>query len=307
MTEAHQRVAAPRADLASGLRAEVSTFGTALRAELGGLIDRLLLLGVFALIVASVSGLVYALASAGSVWPAPDSATPTLWVAVKSFVYWTALATLALGVLTGLVAGGRSLLQRRLLFPSSSKFRLAPGAVLSGEGLTGASFRKADLAGVSMAGLNLTACDFRDAVLSGADLRQAVLRGSDFRRARLRSASLERAILVEALLQRADCTAAKLTKADLREAEMHWTILNYTDIRGADLSTARGLRRRQLQTAIIDEHTKLPFYLNGVSRNGNGRNGSGRDGRASPRRAPSEVAVESDPISEPRGEVSERA
>ena len=54
-----------------------------------------------------------------------------------------------------------------------------------------------------------------------------------------------------------------LSGADLREASLVSSFLKYTDLRGSDLSTARGLTDAQVCEAFGDERTRLP---SGVAR-----------------------------------------
>jgi hypothetical protein len=78
--------------------------------------------------------------------------------------------------------------------------------------------------------------DLMGARLAGADLRAVDLRGS---------------YLIAADLQGADLGYADLIGADLRD----------TDLRGADLSTTLFVTQPQLEAAIGDEFTRLPFVL----------------------------------------------
>jgi uncharacterized protein YjbI with pentapeptide repeats len=77
--------------------------------------------------------------------------------------------------------------------------------------------------------------------LPGADLRKANLLGFNLWGANLQGADLEDAIFAW---------------ADLREANLFMA-----NLKGADLRDARGLTREKLQSAIMDEHTKLPDEL----------------------------------------------
>ncbi|HSQ51958.1 MAG TPA: pentapeptide repeat-containing protein [Nitrospiraceae bacterium] len=65
-------------------------------------------------------------------------------------------------------------------------------------------------------------------------------------------ANLQEANLRGATLSGANLTGAQLDKADLRRAILH----------GANLASVSGLTQAQLDTACVDEQTKLPAELN---------------------------------------------
>ena len=66
----------------------------------------------------------------------------------------------------------------------------------------------------------------------------------------------KQAYLYEANLQRADLKRADLRGADLREAD-----LDGANLCGADLTNTIGLTKKQVESATIDEKTRLPDYL----------------------------------------------
>ena len=78
------------------------------------------------------------------------------------------------------------------------------------------------------------------------DLHGAFIRRTDWSGASLRCANLTGA----------DCSDANFQGVDFMDARLTGTIL-----RGADLSDARNLTIGQLATAIIDERTRLPAYI----------------------------------------------
>ncbi|HSQ91242.1 MAG TPA: pentapeptide repeat-containing protein, partial [Nitrospiraceae bacterium] len=67
----------------------------------------------------------------------------------------------------------------------------------------------------------------------------------------LTHANLQEANLRGATLSGANLTGAQLGAADLRHATLH----------GANLSSVSGLTQAQLDTACVDEQTKLPAEL----------------------------------------------
>lgn len=87
---------------------------------------------------------------------------------------------------------------------------------------------------------------------SGSHAMPAVnVRGAFIRRTDLSGADLTRADL-----SRADASGALFRGADFKDARLAGTIL-----RGADLTGAVNLTEAQLASAVIDEHTRLPAYI----------------------------------------------
>jgi uncharacterized protein YjbI with pentapeptide repeats len=72
----------------------------------------------------------------------------------------------------------------------------------------------------------------------------------------IRRADLSGALLIGADFSGADCTNANFRGADFRGA-----ILNGTILKGADLTDARNLTLQQIQSAVIDDKTRLPSGL----------------------------------------------
>ncbi|MCE7030439.1 pentapeptide repeat-containing protein [Jiella avicenniae] len=76
---------------------------------------------------------------------------------------------------------------------------------------------------------------------------------------------------VGTVLRTLDFTGVNLTAANLKRADARETIfvrvnflnadLTDADLRGADLTGARNLTIEQLQSAVIDETTRLPDYI----------------------------------------------
>lgn len=78
------------------------------------------------------------------------------------------------------------------------------------------------------------------------NLRGAFIRRTDLSRADLRGAELSGA----------DASNARFTRSNFQGARLFGTIL-----RGADLSGAKNLTVEQLASAVIDERTVLPDYI----------------------------------------------
>jgi uncharacterized protein YjbI with pentapeptide repeats len=77
----------------------------------------------------------------------------------------------------------------------------------------------------------------------------------------LSGAKVRRTNLSHANLTRANLSYADLTGANLSGANLTGAILKGTILRGADLSGAVNLTKEQLASAVIDETTILPAYL----------------------------------------------
>src|SRR5215468_11595880 len=78
------------------------------------------------------------------------------------------------------------------------------------------------------------------------DVHGAYLRGTDLSYANLEGANL---------------SGANFTNAILRGANLKNAILKGTILRGADLTDAKNLTRAQIETAIIDDRTRLPALV----------------------------------------------
>ena len=117
--------------------------------------------------------------------------------------------------------------------------------------LAGADLRGADLQGADLKGANL-----QEAQLQGANLQGAHLQGAD-----LQGANLEKAQLQGASLQGANLQEANFEGADLRDTFFWQANLQGAQLQGVDLSGAIGLLPQQIESAFIDEKTRLPDYL----------------------------------------------
>ncbi|MBX3321199.1 MAG: pentapeptide repeat-containing protein, partial [Nitrospira sp.] len=80
----------------------------------------------------------------------------------------------------------------------------------------------------------------------------ADLRGSNFGHSNLTQANLQEANLQNAIFEGADLSGARLDSADLQRA----------NLKGAILSSVTGLTQTQLDSACVDDQTKLPVNLN---------------------------------------------
>jgi len=114
--------------------------------------------------------------------------------------------------------------------------------------------------------LHLHHVDLREVYLWRAHLEGVVLIRSNLEKVFLREAHLEGAHLNIANLKKAELDKAHLGGAHLEGANLEGAFLYNANLEkahleGADLSKAKGLTQEQIDSAIIDENTKLPDYL----------------------------------------------
>lgn len=148
-------------------------------------------------------------------------------------------------------------------------------ASVKGASLREKNLRHANATRVFLARANLTAANLKcaylyqanlvEAILERANLDQAYLSEANLVAAKLRGANLSRAKLFRANLLWADLRGTDLSEANLREANLGKADLHKANLRGMDLSGVIGLTREQVQSAAIDENTKLPDYLKGIT------------------------------------------
>jgi len=140
-----------------------------------------------------------------------------------------------------------------LVWALSGGRTLEAGSVPSGKPtiLAGADLRGADLQGANFQNANL-----QEAQLQGANLQGARLQGAD-----LQGANLEKAQLQGASFQGANLQEVNFDGADLRETFFWEANLQGAQFQGVDLSGAIGLTLQQVESAVIDEKTRLPDYL----------------------------------------------
>jgi uncharacterized protein YjbI with pentapeptide repeats len=172
-------------------------------------------------------------------------------------------------------------LQRAFLQDAKLQGAFLQDANLQGANLQGADLQRAHLQGVNLQdanlqGVNLQDANLQDAKLQGAFLQDANLQQAFLQRAHLQGANLQRAHLQGADLLGANLLGADLLKADLQRAFFPDANLQGADLRGADLlgadllgadlqranlTEAKNLTQDQINTACVDEDTKLPAGL----------------------------------------------
>lgn len=179
------------------------------------------------------------------------------------------------------VIGRRS--AERVQYEKNSSFRLD---------LAGANLRRSTAQGANLEGANLNATRFHGAHLAGCDLRGANLfhvyfQGADLEnavfdntyissaffdrwhdkyaqcqgrntRTILRNASFKDATFRGTDFSNADLSGAKFDGAILNDVRFDDANLNGASLRGADLSRTDSISRKQLNSACLDDHTKLP-------------------------------------------------
>jgi hypothetical protein len=164
--------------------------------------------------------------------------------------------------------------------------KLVGGHYCDSVDLSGSDLRGLDLVRGTLPRANLSRALLDEANLSGTDLTGAHLIGSSLVETTLRGARLENALLSDARIQRTDLRGADLsgaqglagadlmtavmsrailTKVDLRAAKlsvettMNGVSLTNADLRQTDLRFVKGLCKRDIDSALIDQNTKLPM------------------------------------------------
>jgi len=129
-------------------------------------------------------------------------------------------------------------------------------AILTVLGRRTRAYKEGEEQPLDLSGGDLRLADLTEAPLQGANLRDARLEG-----AFLRFSHLEKANLGKAHLEGADLMFVHLEGVSFREAHLEEAVLVGAHLEGADLQYAIGLTKEQIESAIIDENTKLPDYL----------------------------------------------
>jgi hypothetical protein len=130
--------------------------------------------------------------------------------------------------------------------------------------LRGSNLRAADLNGIELWGADLWKVNLREAQLWQAKLAGASLGRANLSDASLWQADLEGAYLWKANLEGANLTEVNLEQANLEDANLKGANLDHTNLVNADLRKAVGLTHAQLSSAICDETTQLPDYIEAV-------------------------------------------
>jgi uncharacterized protein YjbI with pentapeptide repeats len=124
-----------------------------------------------------------------------------------------------------------------------------------------ANLHLTDLRYSNLKDANLAEVNLEEANLGGANLTQSILDGANLTRANLFGVNLQGAGLPGACLRRAHLERADLTGACLKGAILEGAILKEAKLAGANFRDAKRLTKEQIDSAIIDEKTKLPDYL----------------------------------------------
>jgi Pentapeptide repeats (8 copies) len=120
---------------------------------------------------------------------------------------------------------------------------------------------KINIKGADLRTLSLDHAHLEDSILEAVDFYGASLRGADLRGTRLSGAHLRQANLEKATLVGADLRDASLRDARLRKANLLGAKLQGATLIGADLVGATYLTRDQVASAITDETTRMPTFL----------------------------------------------
>jgi len=127
--------------------------------------------------------------------------------------------------------------------------------------LRGKNLRYADGYRAFLAGGDLNAADLQGAYLFQANLQGADLMWADLQEVFLFETNLQGANLQKANLRGADLSGANLKGARMEGAILKETSFDGTDLRGANLTEATDLTRKQIESARMDEKTRLPKEL----------------------------------------------
>jgi len=138
-------------------------------------------------------------------------------------------------------------------------------ADLRGANLERAKLEDANLCMANLSGANLMATILTDAFLMEANLTDAELSGSFIDNTDLTGANLQNAKLIACNLKGAKFSKEGPGGKRIFEANLKGADIRGAKIRGNDLKTilqkAVGLSKEQIESAIIDENTLLPEYL----------------------------------------------
>lgn len=143
--------------------------------------------------------------------------------------------------------------------------------------LDGVDLSETALPDVNFSGINLAHARFQNALLLGVDFQRAILfranlqdvylGWADLRGADLTGADLTRAILVNADLRGANLQGAETTEGYLKRIQdplvraYFYGYFLKIEAEWANIRNAKGLTKQQIESAIIDETTRLPDYL----------------------------------------------
>jgi uncharacterized protein YjbI with pentapeptide repeats len=114
---------------------------------------------------------------------------------------------------------------------------------------------------VRAGGRDCRACDFKGADLSNQCVKGGDLRNANFEGAKAQYMCMSHANFAGANFRNADLTGANLGHSDFSGANLSGAVLDITNIRGANLSHAKGLAQFQLDMACGDATTKVPVGL----------------------------------------------
>jgi uncharacterized protein YjbI with pentapeptide repeats len=145
------------------------------------------------------------------------------------------------------------------------------GAQLQGARLDGAQLQRANVRGAYLQHTNLAGAKLQNAVLDQphlqeADLGWANLQGADLihaelQQAKLSGAQLQGAIFAHAQLQGAILSYANLQGAIFADAQLQGATLEGAQLQGVGLDRTKNLTQDQINTACVDENTRLPEGL----------------------------------------------
>jgi len=104
-------------------------------------------------------------------------------------------------------------------------------------------------------------CDLSGADLSNTCVKNGNLKGAKFDNVTALFMCMSLADFTDVSFRNADLTGANLGQSDLTRADLTGAKLAITSIKGANLSTVKGLTQAQLDEACADAKTKVPAGL----------------------------------------------
>lgn len=199
-----------------------------------------------------------------------------LLVKIEKSMGWTPPVPEDVRAAIGLLRRNRQRLRKPHLFDlSGADLRLANlrGARLEGAELNnihgeksdfeGASLKGAKLYGAQMKFANLDGANLSGALIEDADFRSALLRGADLRGVKLREeAKYEYGFESDQYIELEEAEVVDFEYADLRDAHVEGVDFTRVNLRGANLSSVKGLTFKQIEKAYGNGKTQLPKGLN---------------------------------------------
>jgi uncharacterized protein YjbI with pentapeptide repeats len=124
-----------------------------------------------------------------------------------------------------------------------------------------------DLRGSKLQKINFSRSNLRECKLQFSNLASANLEGANLTKSKLQETCLQNANMLSCDLSGAGMLESNLQYTNLENANLEGvqfnedTLLNQTNLKGANLLLATGLSTSQLSQVLTDKKTQLPDYL----------------------------------------------